>query len=387
MSEYFLTGATGVVGSAITRELLSLPDNRVTLLIRAGSDGELDSRLQTLFRFWEFDPVLVGNRVTVLRGDITLPQFGLQPDVFDSLAQRCSHIVHCAALVRMNLPLEEARKSALGAAANVVDLAQRSQRNGSLKKVEVLSTVGVGGNRPGELPEHWITEARTFHNTYEQAKAEAEVRIHHGVMEGLPITVHRPSMVVGDSQSGRVIGFQVFYHLVEFLTGKRTFGIFPSLAGTKLDIVPVNYVAAAVVWSSSRSDTVGRVLHLCSGTNGSISVRELQHQIRAQWVAAGVKLHPITEVPTRLFRAALPLIRTFSPHELQRAIQTLPIFLNYLAEKQSFGNAATSILLEQHGIALPPVEAYLQKILAYYLLTARKSGGAQANELPVSRAK
>lgn len=366
MNEYFLTGATGVVGSAIAANLLSRPDNRVTLLIRAGSDDELDARRQALLRFWRFDHALIRGRADFLRGDTTHPQFGLQPEVFDRLAQTCSHVIHCAALVRMNLAIAEARNSALRAAENVVQLAQHCQRNGKLEKVEFLSTVGVGGRLPGTLPERWISEARTFHNTYEQAKAEAEDYIRGKAAEGLPITVHRPSMIVGDSRSGRILRFQIFYHLVEFLTGKRTFGFFPYFGATKLDVVPVDYVAAAVVWSSSDGSTAGRVLHLCSGPAGSLSIAELQRQIRLQRVAAGENLPPVTTIPLGLFRCALPVLRTFSAQELRPAIGTLPMFLDYLAASQSFDNAATSALLQQHAVVLPSVDSYLTKVLAYY---------------------
>ena len=260
----------------------------------------------------------------------------------------------------------------MSAARNVAELAEGCQKNRVLKKVEFLSTVGVGGRLPGKLPERWITETRTFHNTYEQAKAEAEAFIQNKVSEGLPITIHRPSMVVGDSRTGHIIRFQIFYHLVEFLTGKRTHGVFPSFGTTKLDIVPVDYVTAAVIWSSNNQETIGRVLHLCSGPDGAIPIGELQRQVRMQLMSTGEKLPPLIKIPVSVFRAALPIIRAFSPEELRRAIGTLPIFLDYLASDQSFGNDATHTLLEQQGIALPDVDTYLPKILAPYLLHRNK---------------
>lgn len=69
------------------------------------------------------------------------------------------------------------------------------------------------GWRAGVLPECWITEARTFHDIYEQAKAEAERYLQNVLPEGLPITIHHPSMVIGDAGSGRIIHFQIFYAL------------------------------------------------------------------------------------------------------------------------------------------------------------------------------
>jgi nucleoside-diphosphate-sugar epimerase len=95
------------------------------------------------------------------------------------------------------------RKSwaAVGAAHHVVELARACSR---LEKVEFVSTVGVGGHR-AVVPETWLTEPRAFHNTYEQAKAEAEAEesIRGEVERGLPLTVHRPSMVVGAGRERR----------------------------------------------------------------------------------------------------------------------------------------------------------------------------------------
>jgi thioester reductase-like protein len=372
VSHYFLSGGTGVVGSAIANQLLEKPANRITLLIRAESDAHLASRLSELFRFWEREPGATRERLTALRGDTSLPQFGLPPDVFEQLCQQCTHIIHCAALVRMNLPLEDARRSSVGAAENVVRLAECARAHGVLQKVEFLSTVGVGGRRSGRLPERILHETRTFHNTYEHAKAEAETYVAERIAEGLPVTLHRPSMVVGDSVTGRVMRFQIFYHLVEFLTGTRTLGMFPRFGHTRLDLVPVDYVAAAVVWSSGQAATAGRVLHLCSGPEGSIPIGELQAAVRAACRAAGRTLPPVIALPIAAFRGAVRVIGTLSPPGLTRAIATLPIFLDYLAEDQSFENQATRRLLGDHGIVLPPVESYLRNVLAYYFTVGQE---------------
>jgi thioester reductase-like protein len=377
MSVYFLTGATGVVGSAIASVLLARPENRLAVLLRGDSDAEVQDRLRALGAFWKLPEADLQNRVEALRGDTSLPRFGLASERFERLAARCSRIVHCAALVRMNLPFAEARASAVGAAETVLELARATARTAGLEKVEFLSTVGIGGDRPGLLPEAWINEPRGYHNTYEQAKAEAEVVVARGVAEGLPITVHRPSMVVGDSRSGEVIRFQIFYHLVEFLSGRRTFGLFPAFGGTKLDIVPVDYVAQAVAWSSGRRETSGCVLHLCTGPEESLSLDALQARVRAAFVAAGLNVPRRVSLPPAMLRAALPAIRVMLPASGRRALSTLPVFLAYLAAGQGFANAETRKILGEGGITLPTVESYLNKVLQRYL--ARQSPEAVAS--------
>lgn len=371
MSTVFLTGGTGVVGSAIARMVLTQPGVRLLLLMRGRSDEDIQNRLETLRRFWNLPDALAG-RVVALRGDTSLPMFGLDQARYDGIAAECTHLIHCAALVRMNLPLAEARASAVNAADSVLRLARSAQQRGQLEKVEFLSTVGVAGTRPGVLPEEWITEPRGYHNTYEQAKAEAEAVIAGGLAEGLPITVHRPSMVVGDSKTGEVLRFQIFYHLVEFLSGRRTFGLSPAFGATKLDIVPVDYVVRAVVWSSGRQETVGRILHLCSGPQESLTLEELQSRVRASFVAAGIHVPKRIAIPPGILRAALPIVRMLVPAPQRRALSTLPIFLDYLAGTQGFANIETRGLLGEAGIRLPPVESYLGTVLDRYLLIGRK---------------
>ncbi len=233
MREYFITGATGAIGSALVPLLLQSPDVRLILLLRAESDDDLARRMEALYRFWLVDAGDEGlrKRVRALRGDVTEPDFGLPSGEYRRLCATCTHVVHSAGNVRMNLPIEQARRSAVDSARHIVQLAQAC---GELEKIEFVSTVGVGGRSHGSVPEEWLHGPRDFHNTYEQAKAEAEEVVRVEVEKGLPLTVHRPSMVVGDSGSGRIIHFQVFYHLCEFLSGRRTCGLSPDFGGALL---------------------------------------------------------------------------------------------------------------------------------------------------------
>ncbi|PKO57341.1 MAG: UDP-glucose 4-epimerase, partial [Betaproteobacteria bacterium HGW-Betaproteobacteria-19] len=219
MSNYFLTGASGAVGSAIVPLLLAEPETNIRILLRADSDDHLIRRMEALYKFWELGPESPGRtRIEAIRGDATLPRFGLDRDRYTPLCTDTHHIIHCAASVHMNKPLAEARQSAVDSTQAILALARQAAASGALRKLEFVSTVGVGGKRPGALPETWIEEPRDFHNTYEQSKAEAEVLVRSAIeTEQLPVTVHRPSMVIGSSVDGRIIHFQIFYFICEFL--------------------------------------------------------------------------------------------------------------------------------------------------------------------------
>lgn len=367
MKTYLVTGATGTVGSAVVPLLLEDPEARVVLLLRAGDAGQLEARLEILYAFWGLPPGDARRqRVHALRGDVEAPRLGLDPDQWQALATTCTHILHCAGKVRMNLPIEAARQAAVASARNVVELARAALDRGPFAKVEFVSTVGVGGRMPGPVPERWITEARTFHNTYEQSKAEAEDLIRAEVEAGLPLTVHRPSMVVGDSRTGQVVHFQIFYHLCEFLSGRRSFGLFPDLGEARLDIVPVDAVARVLVWSAHEPGTVGRILHLCSGPRRSLRLMELRRTVRAVFRAHGVPVPPSLVLPLSWIKATVPLIVALSPEKTRRALSTLPIFFDYLGEEQAFANELTTLLLAQAGINLPDPRDYVERVLAWY---------------------
>jgi thioester reductase-like protein len=377
MKTYFVTGATGAIGSALVPILLEEPDTQVRLLIRAGTDDELDSRLKKLFCFWEIKPddTAFRSRVQAVRGDTTMHHFGLSEDDFIELSAECSHIIHSSGIVRMNLPIEEARNSAVGSARNVIELARKCRL---LEKVEVVSTVGVGGRWQGSVPERWLGETRAFHNTYEQAKAEAENYLHEEIAHEIPITIHRPSMVVGDSHAGKIIHFQVFYHLCEFLSGRRTLGLSPQLGQARIDIVPADYVARAIAWSSRHQETTGQTLHLCSGGQLAPRIETLRAQVRTAFSTAGLRLPPIVNLSARVFRTILGGLALVTPQETRRAIRTLPIFLDYLASNQEFDNTLTRQLLNRVPIEIPSPDRYIGVILNYYL--GRR--GSQREKLP-----
>lgn len=372
MKRYFITGATGAIGSALVPILLQDPDSHLTLLLRAGSREELAQRLESLFRFWQIGAAdrQKRARVRALSGDVTLTEFGLDAADYRWLCAETTHLIHSAGNVRMNLPIEQARRSSVDSARHVIALARTCAQ---LEKVELVSTVGVGGRTHGQVPERWLNQSRGFHNSYEQAKAEAEQVVQEEVQGGLPLTVHRPSMVVGDSTSGSIIHFQVFYHLCEFLSGRRTLGLAPHFGGARLDIVPADYVARIIAWSSTTASSSGRILHSCSGPDLALPLNPLRDRVRQAFSLAGRRLPPVIDLPTGVFRAILTGASLLMPAEARRAVKTLPVFLDYLATDQTFANRETQQLLVEVGLPVPAPEQYLDRVLHYYLENAKSA--------------
>lgn len=375
---YLVTGATGVVGSATVPLLVARSGTRVWLLIRAKDDADLARRFEHLLNFWGWsEDADKRRRVRAVRGDVTAPGLGLSEAVWNVLSEECTHIVHCAGTVRMNLPLEDARRSAAGSAAQILALARVLSDAGRLCKVEYVSTVGIAGKRPGDLPERWIDEPREFHNSYEQAKAEAEDLVRAAIeRERLPITVHRPSMVIGDSRSGCVIHFQIFYYICEFLSGRRTLGLYPDFGGTRLDIIPSDCVAQALVTASEDPETTGEIFHLASGPELAPSLGWLRDQVRAAFAANGHRLPPARRVPRGLFAWLARAGAVAAPRAHRKAIATLPVYLDYLSDRQRFDNRRLVAWMDRRGLALPTPEAYVPIALGRYLRERAAAGDA-----------
>lgn len=369
MSTYFITGASGVVGSAIVPKILQQTDAEILVMLRPKGEAGLASRLDDLKSFWtEHYPEItdsIDTRVKAVKGEITEPELGLEPSTLAEIRERCTNIIHSAASVRMNMPLEEAEKTALYPVNSVISLGRTCA---ALKKVEFISTVGVGGRWEGPLPERWIREERQFHNTYEESKAAAEVVIQQAVEVGFPASVHRPSMVVGDSATGAVIHFQIFYFICDFLSGKRTMGLFPKLGQATLDVVPNDFVANAVVAAAEDPSTAGQIFHLCSGPEQALKLVELREIVKTKFKAAG-KLGwlPRLDLSRENFSRVLNAVARFLSERDRRAIGTLPIYLDYLTGIQQFGNTDSLKRLDERGVKAADNVAVVENALNYYL--------------------
>ncbi|HTD53039.1 MAG TPA: SDR family oxidoreductase, partial [Thermoanaerobaculia bacterium] len=306
MKIVLITGGSGAIGSALVPRFLDEPGTSVRLLLRADSEDHLAERLARLLRYWETPPD--PKRIEVLRCDLHEPRLGLSAEKYQQLAAEITHCVHAAGNVKLNERLETALEDAVGGTARVLDLIDSARHRGVFRKLEYVSTIGVAGRLSGRVPEARLEQPRTFHNTYEEAKARAESLVLERMRAGLPASVHRPSMVVGDSATGKIIHFQVFYYLCEFLAGLVTAGRVPEADASSLDIIPCDYVARAIQVSSESEDGIGRIFHLCSGPDLAVPISELTQFLRRTFGDFGVELPVLRPLPAARLARLLPRI-------------------------------------------------------------------------------
>lgn len=367
-----LTGCTGTIGSALVPRLLRDPAAEIVLLMRARDDADLQHRFRSMLSYWSIaEGDECAARLWPLRGDVSATRLGLDERTHDELGRELTHIVHSAASVKLNMSMEEAVDTAVMPTRHILQLGRLAQAAGTLVKMELVSTVGVWGRTPGLMPEQPLPDVASFHNTYEAAKSQAE-RLIWDEGRDLPVTVHRPSMVVGETGSGRVVHFQIFYHLCEFLSGARTYGVMPDLGQQRLDTIPVDWVAEVMYWSLNQPGAEGRILHLCSGPEQSILLTQLQDEVRRRWVLHGRRVPWLIRVPAAFLSRAVPVIGLVAGARARRALKALPPVLAYLSEDQAFSNQRTLALLADAGISLPSVASYLGVVLDFYLRTAER---------------
>jgi thioester reductase-like protein len=280
MGAVLLTGATGFVGKEILSRFLERDERLVYALVRAENDHAAAERLP------------VHDRLTAVAGDIERPGLGLAPRTAERLREEVTTVVHCAASVSFDLPLDESRRVNVGGTRHVLELAKGCRR---LERLSYVSTAYVAGEPPGVFREDQLDVGQRFRNPYERSKFEAELMLRREGA-GLPLQILRPSIVVGDSATGRTSSFNVLYGLLKAYARGKVPAI-PARRDSPVDVVPVDYVADRVhelatsgpdgtfhLVAGRNATTVGRLLELSSAELGRAEPTVLPPRLYRRWV-------------------------------------------------------------------------------------------------------
>ena len=268
----------------VLARLLERGDRQVLALVRApdgpAAEQRLDGVLRTLWR----DPEPYRHLVRAIPGDLTRPGLGLSPVDRNALAEDTGAVLHCAASISFDLPLEEARAINVEGTREVIGLAREMNTLGRLERFVHVSTAYVSGTHPSTFRERQLSAGQTFRNTYEQTKWEAE-HIVAGARDLAP-AIARPSIVVGESDSGWTPAFNVLYWPLRAFS-RGLFDAVPARPEGRVDVVPVDYVADALVHLLDRHDQ--GVFNLVAGrgaVDGGGARRALLPALRTAGAAA-----------------------------------------------------------------------------------------------------
>ena len=308
-----LTGATGFLGSRVVHRLLAREGVTVVALVRARSDEEAVRRLGR--SWWDFPDLVqaIGGRVRVLRGDVSEPMLGLREDDYRALVREATHIIHTAADMRLDGPIEELRRANVQGTANVLELARAAHKDHVLERLSHVGTAYVAGGRTGDVPEDSLTDEYGFSSRYEISKYEGELLVRAAKAE-LPISVMRPGLVVGDSRDGAIRTFNTLYFPLRlYLTGRLR--VLPARGDLRVNLVPVDYVAEAVERLTFDPRAAGLDFHLTAPYERLPTARELLDAVR-EWAGENLGYQP----PRAVF-VPMPVPAARGRYRTQRALR------------------------------------------------------------------
>ena len=356
MPTYLVTGATGLIGRHVTKLLLAREDtDRVLVLVRATSRAKLEATVRT----WP-NP----DRIEPLVGDIALPRLGLTKKAVTALRGRVDHVVHLAALYDITADDETSIKANVDGTRHVLELA----RDIGASAFHHTSSVAVAGHYRGRFTEEMFDEGQELPTAYHRTKFASEQLVRE--QSDVPWRVYRPSIVVGDSVTGEMDKLDGPYYLFPTIARLGALPAIPIIAPELGDsnIVPVDFVAAAMDHLITKPGLDGRAFHLVNPKPQSIS--EVYNAFAQVAGAPLIRASLPKSVSTHLLALAalaerLPGATAARDAVLHRA-GIPPEMLDVATFVPVFDSAATRHALAGSGISAPRLASYADPIWRYW---------------------
>lgn len=248
----FLTGfPTFAARYLLERILTQEPEAQVWCLVRKGRQEQAQA--------W-----LAGRegatRVRLLEGDIRALDFGLTGKEYLEVTAEITDVYHLDGVWHTSASRERLWEVNVQGTQNMLDCLSDLKH---LRRYNHLSTAYVCGDRSGVIMEEELEEEQRFLNPYERSQHEAERRVRLR-RRSLPVSIYRPSLIVGHSQTGQIDALDGPYLLLQALLNLPVDVPIP-LPGdgrVPLNLVPVDWVVDALHTLSLRPEAEGRTFHL-----------------------------------------------------------------------------------------------------------------------------
>jgi thioester reductase-like protein len=254
-----LTGATGFLGAFLIQELLDQTTANIYCLVRSPDIESAKARLQNNLESYDLWKEDYQPRIIPVLGDLGQPKLGLSTEQFEEMASQIDAIYHNGALLNYVYPYSKFKPINVLGTEEVLRLACTTK----VKPVHHISSVAVFESSAyyGKL----VTESDDIDRSegiylgYSQSKWVSERLVKIAGDRGLPITIHRPPLVSGHSQTGlwNTDGF-----LCRMIKGCIHLGSIMTDLDLMLDLSPVDYNSRAIVYLSRQKESLGKVFHL-----------------------------------------------------------------------------------------------------------------------------
>ncbi len=356
---YFVTGATGFIGKRLVARLLGRPEATVYFLTRA---IELP-RLQELYEYWGCDD----SRVIPIVGDLTQVDLGVSRTDIHKLQGKIEHFFHLAAIYDLKASAEDQQRANVDGTRNTVRLAEEI----SARHFHLVSSIAAAGLFEGLFREDMFDEAENLENPYFRTKHDSEGIVRKECR--IPWRIFRPAIVVGDSRTGemdKVDGPYYFFKLIQkmrkmFPSWMPTIGI----EGGRINVVPVDFVVAAMDHIAHLANEDGQCFHLTDPTPMRVGdlLNTFARAAHAPEMAMRINAALLGFIPRTVRKAMFALtpvrrIRTAVMKDLGLPDDILD-FVNYPTR---FDCRETQRALKGSGIAVPPLDSYAWRLWDYW---------------------
>ncbi|WP_135806596.1 SDR family oxidoreductase [Halorussus marinus] len=349
MGSVFLTGFPGFLGSALVERLLDRfpADARIRCLVQPKYRAAAESRAVEIAG----DDV---DRIDLHEGDVTDPDLGLGDD-YEDLRADATEVYHLAAVYDLGVAREVGMAVNVAGTRHVLDFAEGVP---DLDGFHYVSTCYVSGRHDGVFTHEDLDVGQSFNNRYEETKYLAEVEVQRRMDEGLPATVYRPAITVGDSRTGATQKYDGPYNVLRLLARQPRLAVVPrfgDLDAAEVNVVPRDFVIDAIDHLSAREDSAGEVYQLCDPNPPTAG-----GMLRAFGSALDKR---VLTVPAsrRVARRALDSLPGVAD-----ALGVEPAVLDYFVHPTSYTAANAIRDLRGSGVACPPFESYVEELVAYF---------------------
>ena len=349
MATHFFTGFPGFLGSELVpRVLARSPEEQVVCLIQKKFADLARQRVREI----ETREPRTAGRIRLVEGDITVPGLGLADPA--ALQKEVTEVWHLAAVYDLSVRRSVGMKVNVEGTKNILDFAEGCAE---LHRLQYVSTCYVSGKFAGIYREADLAKGQAFNNYYEETKFLAEVEVRERMKRGLPATIYRPAIVVGDSRTGDTQKYDGPYFAIRWLLKQPGIAIMPVVGDThrtRLNLVPRDFVIEAISYLSAQEKSLGKTYQLADPEPLTID------EVLTAVAKATGRMMVRVPLSVTLAKAAIDWVPG-----VYRLMQIPSSSIDYFVHPTYYDTANTRADLAGTGIEAPPLRSYLPTLVSF----------------------
>lgn len=348
LSSALITGFPGFLAKNIIKELRKQDAySKIYVLVLPSQTGLAEKMIAEIYQDQHHSQT-----VEIIEGDITLPDAGIIKNTLEKLRDEVEYIWHLAAIYDLAVPKEIAWKVNVHGTEMFNRVVTQFSK---LKRYTYFSTAYVAGLREGKLLETELIRPAGFKNHYEETKYEAELLVEK-LKETIPVTIIRPGIVRGHSQTGETIKFDGPYFFVNMISNLRKLPFLPYLGKSTacINVVPSDYITKAAIYCSHSEEAIGKTLHLTDPNPYPVE------EVYRAFVKELTGKYPKGRLPLPIAKTAVAL----SP--VRKFLQVEKETLDYLTWNATFDTTNAKSILTKGDITCPDFIQTVPTMIAFY---------------------